>query len=263
MKYLAIIILNIGTLMAQSYPGTRETGLANSDASSEGNIFSIFENPAGSAVFENAKVGFFMSPSPFGLQELSTMYFAYSQPTAFGIFSLGIMNFGFKLYRENLFLVGYSIPIDDVFYFGVSVQSKIVQIKNYGSGSVLDISLGSFYRLGSSFKFGFSIKNPLRTAEKALDIPLLYEAGLSYKIPKTGSLNFSIIKETDFPFSPSFGIEFIPADFISLQFGARNNPTIFCAGISAEYEFIKIGFAVESHQVLGLTHQGDIIITIR
>ena len=264
MKFVLIIIITLFTeiIDAQYAPGSREIALSHSDVSTQKNTFAIFGNPAGLSNLNNIQIGIFISPSPFGLKELSNVYAAYTHPTKYGNFSIGIKNFGYKLFRENDILTGYSIFIYKIFQIGFVIKYNIIKIQRYGSKSLVDASFGSIYNFNESLKIGFSIKNFLRTAKSIIDAPLIYEIGLSYLLNNRGSFHFNLCREINFPFSPRFGVEYFPFSFFTLLIGIKNKPAAFSGGLSIKYKYIKIGFAVESHSILGITYQGDIIITL-
>ena len=260
--YPILIVLLSSLIHAQYNPGSRQIALAHSDASMEGDPFSLFGNPAGSSAQNNIQIGFFISPSPFGLKQLSSLFFVYMHPTEAGNFSVGAENFGFKLYRENKLAAGYSLEIDQILQLGAAVNYNMIKIQGYGSESIFDLSIGAIYKLDEVVKIGFSLRNFLRTNSSAIDDPLIYDIGFIYKIKNKNSINIALCKDNGFPFSPRLGVEVFPVDFLALQAGIKNNPKTFGGGISLKYEFFNLGIAVESHTLLGITYQGDIIITL-
>ncbi len=243
-------------------PGTKQVALSNSDLTEDDNVFSVFGNPAGSGGIKNKKIGFFYSPSLFELKHLASSSIAFTQPTGIGNFSLGIMTFGFELFRENKINLGYSLKLKNDFFVGIGLLYKMVRIKKYGTNSQLNFCIGGIYNISSFFLFGFSVHNLLRFDHSPVDLPQIYNLGATYKYKNKGSINFALSKEIYFPISPRFGIEYKPLNFLSFQVGLKNEPEAYSCGIGIEYRFFRIGYAFDLHQILGFTHQVDLIITL-
>ena len=254
-----ILVFNI-LCFAQSPAGAKQIALSNSDIAKSSDVFSLFNNPSSLSFIKQREIGFFYSPSPFGLKELATAYAAYNEPTSLGNFGLGFMNYGFELYKENKFQLVYANNIFKNISFGISVFYQSVQIKNYGSDGTFNISLGGIYNLTENLSLGFALHNPLRFFNNKIELPLLYTVGTSYEIVNKTYLNLALQKELNFPFSVRFGIEYPVIKFLTLRFGIQNEPDIYSAGIGLNYSLLKLDYAVTVHQVLGLTHQVGIII---
>ncbi len=247
-------------IYAQTSAGAKQIALSNSDVALSKNVFYLFNNPSGLAKLKQREFGIFYSPSPFGVKELATGYFAYNEPTSFGNFTLGFMTYGFKLYKENQFQIGYAYNLKSNIHLGTAVYYKSVIIERYGSGGTFNISLGGIYDLTKFLSIGFVIKNPLRFVDKQIRSPLEYTFGTSYEVINKTYLLLAIQKELDFPFSFRFGIEYPVIKYFTLRFGVMNEPKIYSAGIGINYSYFKLDYAVTMHQELGLTHQVGIIV---
>jgi uncharacterized protein YneR len=244
----------------QSTAGAKQIALSNSDIAKANDVFTLFNNPGGLSQIHNREIGFFYSPSPFGLQELATGYFAYNEPTSFGNFGFGFMNYGFELYKENKFQIAYSNIIATNISFGISVFYRTVTIQNYGNTGIFNISFGGIYNLTKNFSLGFAVQNPLRLSSDNIEQPIQFTFGTSYEIIDETYLSLALQKELDFPFSIHFGIDYPIVEFLSLRFGLQNEPNIYSAGFGINYSYFNLDYAVTSHQDLGFTHQVGIII---
>lgn len=252
----------VQTSYTQGNAGARHTALAGSDEASNNDVFSIFNNPSGTSQISSATAGFYYSPFPFGIKELANGNFAYTQPTTIGNFNLGFSTYGFELYKENKFVVGYSNKILGNFLIGFSTYYKTTKIKRYGASGQFNFSLGGLFLLSQNINLGFSLHNPLRNSDSEINQPLIYNLGFSYFLMKRSSINFSICKEIDFPISLRFGVEYALLEFMYLRIGTHNEPNIYSGGIGINYLLFTIDYTITSHQELGITHQFDLIINI-
>ena len=121
LSYTIIIICTITISAYSQYnPGAKQISLSNSDVALSNDVFSLFNNPAGLSQMNWREVGIYYSPAPFGLSELANGYAAYHEPTSIGSFALGGMSYGFDLYRESKFILGYSYNFQNKFFAGVA-----------------------------------------------------------------------------------------------------------------------------------------------
>ncbi|MFZ1292072.1 MAG: hypothetical protein WAR79_18385 [Melioribacteraceae bacterium] len=246
-------------LSGQLQPGAKQIALSHSDVANPNDVFSIFTNPAGLTQIKKTQFGIFYSPSPFGIKELANGFLAFNQPTNLGSFSIGAMNYGFELFKENRIYFGYSNNFSDQFLFGISVFYQIIKIENYGNTNFLNFSLGSIFLLNQDLSIGFSIHNPLRNKNYS-SLTTNFRTGITYNILDNAKIHFAAFKEINFPISFSSGIEYDIIKLLSLRFGIQNNPNNFSGGLGINYSFFQIDYAINSHIDLGLTHQIGIIL---
>lgn len=247
---------------AQVKPGVRQAALSYSDLSYSKDVFSLFNNPSGLSGLSNRKIGFYYSPSPFGLKELSTAYISYIEPTSFGSLGAGIMIYGFELYKETKFAFGFSKFLTDNFSIGVTSIYKNLSIKNYGSKGYILFNIGVIAQLTKYINMGFLVENVTRTSisNESNQFPIVIGSGINYKM--IDELNFfaALYKEIGYNISIRTGIEYNIFNFLSLRIGASNQPEDFSAGFGFHYNFISSEYAVLSHPDLGFTHQFGLII---
>lgn len=263
MKNLIIIVILLNfSVFGQFNPGAKQISLSNSDVALSNDVFSVFNNISGLAQLNWREVGIFYSPAPFGIPELANGYLAYIEPTSFGAFSLGAMTYGFELYRESKFLMGYSNKINNKFFYGLSFNVHSLNIKNYGSDFAFYVNVGSLLYLLEDLRFGFFINNLNRAtfSEEKEQIPIVIHSGFSYDILKELSVNISFEKEIRYKPSFQFGVDYDIIDNLSLRSGFSNNPANFSAGIGINYSIFNLDYASSYHNDLGLTHQFGLII---
>lgn len=256
---ILILFINHNIIFSQFQPGAKQIALSHSDVASHNDVFSLFTNPSGLSLIKKSQFGVFYSPSPFGIKELANGFITYHQPTSFGSFAIGGMNFGFDLYKENRIYFGYSNVISEKFLFGFSFFDQVINIKNYGSTNFFNFIFGSIFLINNDLCVGFTIQNPIRNEEYS-SLTTNIRSGLTYRIAANAKVHFSVFKELDFPISYSSGIEYSIFQYFNLYLGIQNNPNMFSGGIGIHYLFLSLTYAITTHQDLGLTHQIGIII---
>mgnify|MGYP003476672967 FL=1 len=266
MKLLHIIII-ICLLTFSAYsqynPGAKQISLSNSDVASSNDVFSLFNNPAGLSQMNWREVGVYYSPAPFGLSELANGYVAYHEPTSFGSFAVGGMSYGFDLYRESKFTLGYSYNYLNNFFIGVTINYQTVSIQNYGNDGALFFNIGGLAYISNNFRLGFSIQNINRATFGNEDdqIPVIFNTGLSYDVVNDLTLNFAVEKDIKYKPSFQFGINYDIIEYLSLRIGFSNEPSKYSAGLGINYSMFSLDYAMFTHIDLGLTHQAGIIVS--
>ncbi|NJD23292.1 MAG: hypothetical protein FIA82_11585 [Melioribacter sp.] len=266
MKYVFVLFCLLlkfwGESFAQEQPGAEQIALAHSDVSTVDDVFSLFNNPAGLALIKTREIGFYYSPAPFGVKELANAFAAYCEPTQYGSFSAGYSNYGFELYKENKFAVGYGRKIANNFFIGLSSVYHNISIKNYGSKGVFAFNLGVITKLSDQVGLGFAVHNVTRSTitNESNDIPTVIWLGTDLKFVKDFVFSAALKKEIGFNPSIRLGTEYSMHDFLKLMIGTSNEPNTFSGGIGIMYQFIQVDYAFFSHPDLGLTHQFSVII---
>ncbi len=264
LSYTIIIICTITISAYSQYnPGAKQISLSNSDVALCNDVFSLFNNPAGLSQMNWREVGIYYSPAPFGLSELANGYVAYHEPTSVGSFSIGGMSYGFDLYRESKFILGYSYNFQNKFFAGVAVNYQTVSIKNYGNDGAIFFNLGGLAYITNNFRLGFAIHNINRATfgDEDDQIPMIFNTGLSYDVIDELTVNFALEKDIKYKAAFQFGINYDIIEYISIRTGFANEPSKYSAGIGINYSMFSLDYAMFTHNYLGLTHQAGVIIS--
>lgn len=263
--YYTIIIICSLTLSAYSQynPGAKQISLSNSDVALSNDVFSLFNNPAGLSQMNWREVGVYYSPAPFGLSELANGYIAYHEPTSIGSFAVGGMSYGFDLYREAKFSVGYSYNYSNKFFGGLTINYQTVSIQNYGNDGALFFNIGGLAYVTDNFRLGFAFQNINRTSFGNEDdqIPVVFITGLSYDAADELTFNFAVEKDIKYKASFQFGINYNIIENLSLRTGFSNEPSKYSAGIGINFSMFSLDYAMFTHNDLGITHQAGIVIS--
>ena len=264
LSYTIIIICTITISAYSQYnPGAKQISLSNSDVALSNDVFSLFNNPAGLSQMNWREVGIYYSPAPFGLSELANGYAAYHEPTSIGSFALGGMSYGFELYRESKFILGYSYNFQNKFFAGVAINYQTVSIKNYGNDGAIFFNLGGLAYITNNFRLGFAVQNINRATFGNEDdqIPMIFNTGLSYDVVDALTVNFALEKDIKYKAAFQFGINYDIIEYISIRMGFANEPSKYSAGIGINYSMFSLDYAMFTHNDLGLTHQAGVIIS--
>lgn len=263
MKILSIIFLLTSLTFAQFNPGAKQISLSNSDVALSNDVFSLFNNPSGLSQIDWREIGIYYSPAPFGLTELANAYVAYTEPFSFGSVAIGGMTYGFDLYRESKIVLGYSYNYQNKFFAGAAFNFHTISIKNYGDDNALYFNLGGLVYLSEDFRLGFSFQNINRATFGNDDdqIPVLLNAGISYDLINSLSINAAVEKDLRYKTSLMFGVDYDLIEYLSFRSGFSNEPSRFSAGIGINYSIISLDYAMFTHNDLGLTHQFGLLIS--
>lgn len=255
-KYLLIIFLIAKYLLPQTAVGAEETALANSGIASFGKAHSFFLNPASQSKNNSLQISNYYSPTTFGLEELSTFSLAASKNFSFGVVSIGVLSFGYELFRENKFLISGAKMLDDNLSFGANLRINQVSIANYGNDASLCVDAGMIYLLSERLQLGAALQNVNRATygDEEDQIGSSMILGFQYRPTNSAAINFSIGKETRFTENFQIGVEYGLMDYLEIRSGAANNPNIISGGFGIEYLFAIFDYAVTFHRELGFSH---------
>lgn len=262
--YTIIIICAISLSAYSQYnPGAKQISLSNSDVALSNDVFSLFNNPSGLSQMSWREVGVYYSPAPFGLSELANGYVAYHEPSDIGSFAIGGMSYGFDLYRESKFALGYSYNFQNKFFVGLAINYQTISIQHYGNDGALFFNLGGLAYITNLFRVGFSVQNINRATFGNEDdqIPMILNTGLSYDVVDELTLNFALEKDIKYKTSFQFGVNYDIIENISLRSGFSNEPSKYSVGIGINYLMFSLDYAMCRHNYLGYTHQAGVLVS--
>jgi hypothetical protein len=260
--FLIIVLLPALQGFCQESPGARQIAMAHSDVALSNDAFALFNNPAGLPQMNWREFAVYYSPAPFGMNELANGFGSYHEPTPYGSFGVGFMTYGYELYRENKFALSYAKNFENKFFAGITLLYQTLHIQNYGNDGTLNFIIGGLAYLNNDFRIGFSAENLFHSTygNESDQMPVLFNAGLSYDALTELTVNAAIQKELDYPASLRFGFEYNIIQYLALRLGFNNQPNSYSAGLGINYSIVQLDYAIFTHQDLGLTHQVGLII---
>jgi len=240
----------------QFHQGSRQIALGNAFTPISDDHWSMFFNPAGLSYVKSVSAGFFYSPAPFGIKELSNG--SVSIANTFSSFSGGfsIYTYGFELYRENSFALGIAKKFFNELRIGIRTKLNTLVIKNYGNDYYLGFDLGFLTSLSENLNLGFAIVNlnrPTYGVNKE-KVPQIFMGGFAYKPLQNFLLALELEKDFKYPFNFKFGSEYNLLNLLMLRFGYNTEPVKYFSGIGINYKNFSFNYAFHSHNVLGYTH---------
>ncbi|MFA3781674.1 hypothetical protein ABRY23_01260 [Melioribacteraceae bacterium 4301-Me] len=249
-------------IFSQIKPGARQIALAHSDVALSNDVFSIFNNPAGAAELPNFQIGVYYSPSPFELKELANGFSSITEPLKFGVLSAGFMFYGYELYKENKLSFSFSKKLFENFLAGLTINYHSLSIAKYGTAKSFSLNIGTIAKITKNFQAGFYIENITKStfANQPNQIPTNLWVGAMYIPIQPIKLFFALQKDIDYDPSFRFGIEYEIIDYLLLRSGFNNYPSTYNLGIGIVWKFLEFDYALFTHQDLGLTHQGGLVI---
>lgn len=262
LKIIFLFLLSIYSIgSAQINPGAAFIASGSSNLNND-NLWALFTNPAALNNIPKTAVGVYYSPAPFEMKELNNYYGAVITDLGFGKIAAGYKNYGFELYKENEFRIGYAYTYSN-FQYGISAALKSLSIKHYGTNVNFNIDLGSNYKLNDFLSLTLVANNLLRNRKNELNYePFIVRIGFTARPITNFILSGTIYKEDDFPLSLRGGIEYSILEIFTIRSGFISYPRIYSGGIGIRYSYFNLNYAVLIHQYLGITHQFDLIFLL-
>jgi len=253
-KLFLMIIIQGGLLFSQIFPSVKLAGKSYSSTVTEVTIFSTSSNPALLSNGYNS-AGISIIPETFGLNELSQKNLGIILKLPGIVFGAEYKNYGFELFRKQIFSVGTSVKVSKNLSAGFSADIDFLRIKNYGLATTKKLNAGLFFIISKKLSFGVALKNFMQTKTSESDISprsnLLF--GITYFPVKNFSCHLQLDKERNREISVAAGIEFSFQNLISLRSGYSDNPDVYSFGISLHIEPVEIEYAVQVHNYLDET----------
>ncbi len=261
MKSICIVFLLIG-ISSASYAQFGETqakgayslALAGADVNAT-HIYSLFSNQAGLAQSDGLEV-MVTGVQLNSIVELSDLSLGIAFPTqSYGTFGLGISNYGFAEFNEQIIGLGYGRQLGSLIAIGAKLNLVSTSIQSFGRTNYGTVEIGIQSQVVSKVSFGFHLQSPVAvTVVNNQTTPTKLSAGLSYLPTDRLSVTVEGSKYIDGEFTASLGIDYRIIDILSLRVGAATLPGTFSAGMALHLrELYRVELGFSFHQVLGMT----------
>jgi hypothetical protein len=216
--------------------------------------YSVLNNQAGMAF--QKEISFSLYAEQRYLQKELGYYAAgFTLPTKSGSFGLEINYNGFDLYNDKKIGLSYARLFSEKVSGGIQIDYLSSTISEYGTASAFTVEAGLLVKLSKQLTTAAHIYNPVAIKSGFADerIPTVFQLGLSYEAGKKILLLTEAEKDIDFPARFKAGIEYKIADALHLRGGVATNPSQYSFGAGINIKDLKIDFAASYHQVLGVT----------
>jgi hypothetical protein len=197
-----------------------------------------------------------------GIAEITDMAATINYPTEWGTFGSGVHRYGFNLFNENRFLLGYKNTLGQ-FHYGTSVSYiHVVQGGDYGSAGAVGIDLGLAAEITEELWFGARATNINQPVYGDTDeeLPRELAAGLSYQLTSEALVTTEIVKDVMFPISFRAGLEFELISSLFARAGITTEPETYSGGFGYLTDSWEINFGLQQHNPLGLSPALDLAI---
>ncbi len=246
--------------MAQNSMGAKSIAMGQTGVALPSTNWSAFSNVAMMPTDQN-RVSFY-GFRYIGIAEITDMAATINYQTGFGTVGAGVHRYGFNLFNENRFLLGYKNSLGN-FHYGASVSyTHIYQGGIYGSAGAVGVDLGLATQIVDGLWFGARATNINQPSYGDTDenLPRELAAGLSYQLTGDALVTAEIVKDVMFPISFRAGLEFEIITSLFARAGISTEPETYSFGFGYLAEKWEVNFGLQQHNPLGLSPALDLAI---
>lgn len=256
----------VNKVKAQHIPlGAEAAGVGHATVASKGRM-GIFGNAAGLATVRNQEIlaGY---DSRYGfLEGISTISAAYLHPLKHSSLGLSLSRFGDNLFSQHKLSLSYGHQIDQ-FSVGARLSQHQYAIEGADTRFATVMDIGGVAQLLSSLSFGMSITNlnqaviSYETGEK---VPTTLSSGFCFrpdeKLQTLAEVSYTLEERPLF----KAGIAYQPLKKFAFRSGANSSRLgQFYLGFGIMHSVLDFDYALETHQVLGVSQQLNVTYKIR
>lgn len=263
---IIILLMAFRLLAIENYPaGARSTALSTAFVSVS-DTWSTFHNQAGLATAEQFSAGIFFE-SKFIVDELSLAAGSVVLPTSTGVFGFSLFQFGKGTFKENRIGLAFARQLTKKVNAGIQLDYLLQTFpENSRSKGFATFEVGIIYYAMKHLFLGAHVFNPvmggIETLEGKQKMPAIVRFGGHYQFQEMVMVIVEAQKDTENPLLLKTGIEFSPAQNLSLRFGVSGKPVNFTAGLGYTIKNITTDIGFSYHGNLGITPSLSIQISL-
>lgn len=248
-----VLLLFPANTQAQNTMGAKSVAMGQTGVAMPGNAWSAFSNIA--LMPTDANHVSFYGFRYIGISEITDMATTMNYQTSWGTLGGGIHRFGFNLFNENRFLLGYKNSLGNFHYGGSVSYTHIFQGGGYGSAGAMGIDFGLAAEVIDGLWFGARATNVNQPSygDTDEDLPRELAAGLSYQLSEQALVTTEVVKDVMFPTSFRTGLEFELVTSLFARVGLTTNPETYSFGFGYMASNWTVNFALQQHNPLGLS----------
>lgn len=254
---LCCLVLCTAPAAAQdgTFPGydVRSRSMGGTGLNATG-IDALWTNPAGLARDADRVQASATVEQRFGLSDLSIANAGVAIGRPIGGFGLQLASFGFDAHRENRLGVAYGRRLTDNFSIGAEFAAFGTTTTNYASTFNVTFGLGAQLYILPELRVGARIFSPLRVERLPEEyLPQLLALGVSYRPTKQLLINVEAHQDVDFATRIRSGVEYLPAEELSIRLGIATSATELSFGLGYQiFEGFDLSAGATWHEVLGV-----------
>lgn len=246
--FLSLLGISPSLLQAQAVIGAREIGLGQATTALTGSPWAVFSNPA--MIKEETDISFF-GVQYYGLAEIRDMASSLTLPTQWGLFAVGIHRYGFDLFSESRFRIGYKNSFKTFHYGGIINYNHVAQGGGYGSVGALGLDIGVAAPLAGGLWMGAkatNINQPTYGGKGLERLPRNLSVGLSYLLTGRGLITADVLKDSGFSARFRGGLEVTVNGGLRARAGVTTAPQTFAGGFGYRGSTWSTNLAVHRHE---------------
>lgn len=244
--------------IGQNSVGARSLSMGQTGVAIPGSSWSTFSNIALLPTDQN-HVSFY-GFRYVGISEITDMAASVSIRTKKGVIGAGVHRYGFNLFNENRFMLGYKNSLGK-FHYGVSASYiHVFQGGNYGSAGAFGADLGIATEITEQLWLGARATNINQPSYGDTDeqLPRELAAGISYRFSDRALITSEIVKDVLFPLSFRTGVDVELISSLFARAGFSTEPETYSFGFGYIKDSWSINFGLQQHNPLGLSPALDI-----
>jgi len=217
-------------------------------------IDALWTNPAGLANAEQTLAANATAQQRFGLAELTTTTAGVAYGTGIGGFGLQLGSFGFSTYRETRIGLAYGRKLTDKLRFGAEFTGFATSTEAYASTFDVTFGVGLQLEIIPELHVGARLFSPLRVEREPEEyLPQLLALGISYRPTDQLTLNAEVHQDADHPVRVRVGVEYLPAESISIRLGVASEASEISFGLGYQLiDRLELSAGANWHEVLGV-----------
>jgi len=236
--------------------GARATAMGNS-AVTIADHWSVFNNVAGMTGVKKMSVAGLGYDSRYNVEAWRTVYAGLVTPTEkYGTYGIAASRFGDDIYNEQQISLGAAHLIGGV---ALGLRTNLLQyrIESLGNKSIPTFDFGALVQLSNQLFLGGRVTNLSRAKLSDFQterLPSIVNIGISYRPNERLMVNLEAEKDVDIKALYRFGVEYQPVTHVFVRVGATTNPAKAFFGLGYLYKKFGFDYALNNHQILGLSH---------
>lgn len=222
-------------------------------------FWSNFSNQAGLAKVEIPTIGVCYH-NGFLINETGTQAVGGVLPTKTGNFNLNFSRYGYSLFSENTFGLGYSRKINNKLSAGIQFDYFYLgQSEAYKNKSLFLFELGFIASPADKLQIGVHVFNPTRAKISDYQnerVATILRLGLGYHFTDGVLFTVEAEKDMDKKVRIKSGFAYRVIDMLTLYAGVGTNPNAFSFGLGYQLKSLNINLAFTTHPSLPVSTQG-------
>lgn len=260
--------------------GPRACGMGEAFCAVADDVYALYYNPAGLSQLQQKEISFMHNK---WLKDLRYEFLGYAKPVGLGVFGASLTYLGMDdligrdkdgiytgMFEADDFAIqlAYSLMANSDLSVGASLKLIREKIESERSSAiVLDIGLlRQEQLLENPFDFAFVIKNidtKLKFINEQEDLPIIYKAGVSYKIYENKLiLAADLTKPMDNDLGLNLGTEYLMTPDLTLRCGYNSKNDLdngFSFGAGFKFPALYLNYAYVPYGKLGNTHRISVV----